>query len=171
MAGAKGTTPAGSPAGVAGVGVNESCLVARAAVTAAATTAIATTAAAVAAPAAAAAAAVPTPATTAGGTRLPRLGLVDGQGAALEVRAIHLGDRFLGAVFHFHETEAARPAGLAVGDHLRPGDGAELREGFAQVLSRRPKGQVPDVQILRHGHSAPREAGEPPTRKPKHSHT
>src|SRR5262245_24468146 len=95
----------------------------RSALPAAATAAAAVEAAVAARPAAAEAAA---------GARalLARLGLVDRQRAALELGAVQVGDRLVGALAHLDEAEAAGAAGLAVVDDLGPGDGAELTEGL-----------------------------------------
>src|SRR5688572_4697329 len=96
--------------------------------TATARAATATVAAAAAATAAEAAAAAATTAATGAGTTL--FSLVDAQGTTVEVGAVHLGDRLLGALRsgHRHEGEAARAAGLAVEHELGLGHVAALRE-------------------------------------------
>src|SRR5207244_5476010 len=69
-------------------------------------------------PAAAAAVATPVAAATAVPAAAPRAlfarpGLVDGQGAAHEVRPVHRGDGRFGPVAHLYEREPTRPAGRA----------------------------------------------------------
>ena len=85
----------------------------------AATTAATTTATAATAAKSAATAAAATTATTI-------LGLLHGHRATLQVAAVELLDRLAGLVFgrHLDEAEAARPAGVTVGDDLGLGDGA-----------------------------------------------
>src|SRR5205085_2489944 len=81
---------------------------------------------------------------------LARLGLVDRQGAAVELGAVEGLDGRLGAVAHLHEAEAPAAAGLAVGDDLRPLHGAVLAEGRLQVRGGRLERQVAHVNVLRH---------------------
>src|SRR5262245_27424087 len=102
------------------------------------------------APAAAEAAATAT--TAAGAAFLARLGLVDCQGPALVVEVIQALDGLLRlrVVFHLDEPEAARPAGLAVGDHLDAGHLAELAEQLEQIVAGRIPHEVAHVDILRH---------------------
>src|SRR5688572_19372899 len=104
-------------------------------------------AAVTAAAATATAAAVPTP-----GPRpvLAGPGLVHGQRAALEVGAVHGGDRRLGPVRHLDEREPAAPAGLPVRHHLGANHGPVLTECFGQVLVRGLERDVSDIQLLTH---------------------
>src|SRR5262245_2675729 len=99
--------------------------------------AAATVAPATAAAAVAAAPAAPAAAGTAARALLARLGLIDRQGTALELGAVHRRDGGLGAVAHLDEAETARPAGLAVLDHLGTRDRAVLAERLDQVVGRR----------------------------------
>src|SRR5262249_47350914 len=64
-------------------------------------------------------------------------GLVDGQGAALELLAVHRLDRRVTALAHLDEAEAARTAGLPVHHDLGPADRAVLRERVAEVIGGR----------------------------------
>ena len=141
-----------------------------AAVTTATTVAAATTAAAVATTAATAvgrtraarteataiAAAATTTATVATaaaattGLTLDRF--TDRDRAAIQQRAVH-GLHGRGALvigFHLEEREAAAAAGLAIHDHFRGCNGAELREGFLQTLRRDRIGQVAHKQFATH---------------------
>src|SRR5262249_34840161 len=103
--------------------------VAAAAAAAAATTAVAAaaTAAATAIATAATPAAEATAAATAAGRT--RLGFVDAQLAAVEVGAVHGGDRRLRVLVsgHLDETEAPRTARFAVGHYLHADDVASIR--------------------------------------------
>src|SRR5262249_11303937 len=83
-------------------------------------------------------------------TLLARLGLVDGQGAAVDLRAVQRGDGLVAAAGHLDEAEAARAAGLAVGRHLGPRHLAKRLEELAEVLLRRLEGEVADVDVLAH---------------------
>ena len=80
----------------------------------------------------------------------PRLGLVNRQGAALQVGAVHGGDRLVGPGRHLDEREPAAATGLPVGDHLGAGDRPELGEGLDQVLAGGLERNVADVQFLAH---------------------
>src|SRR5262245_18496879 len=108
---------------------------------AAAPAAATATVAAGARPAAAAVAAAPAAARAV----LTRAGLVDRQGAALELRAAQGGDGLVGAVAHLDEAEAAGADGLPVGGDLGPGDRAELAERLEEVVRGSLERQVPDV--------------------------
>src|SRR5262245_60845319 len=85
-------------------------------------------------------------AATAATTLLARSGLVHGERAALEHGPVHRGDRRVGAVAHLHEAEAARPAGVAILDDLRPDHRAMLGELDPQVLLRRAEREVAHIQ-------------------------
>jgi len=79
-------------------------------------------------------------------------GFTDRDRAAIQQRAVH-GLHGRGALvigFHLEEREAAAAAGLAIHDHFRRGDGAELREGFRQTLRRDRVGQVAHKQFTTH---------------------
>src|SRR5713101_5220298 len=52
--------------------------------------------------------------------------------------------------FHLEEGKAAAAAGLAIHDHFRRTDGAELREGFLQTLRRDRIGQIAHKQFATH---------------------
>lgn len=86
------------------------------------------------------------------GPLLARPGLVDGQGSALEHGPVEVGYGLVGPVRHLDEPEAARPAGVPVGNDLGRGHGAVLAERLAEVVDRGLERQVPDVQILAHHH-------------------
>src|SRR5262249_28712055 len=83
--------------------------------------------------------------------RLAGLGLVDGQGATLQLRAVQSGDGRVAALAHLDEAEAARAAGGAVGGDLGAGHVAVLGEPAAQVIRGGFVGEVPDVNVLAHG--------------------
>src|SRR5262249_13564271 len=91
-------------------------------------------------------------ATTAAATLLPRLGLADGQGPAAAIRALGGVDglRGLTVIVHADEPEAARPAGLPVGNHLGASHLAVLLKQGQQIVGGRGPDQVADVNILRH---------------------
>src|SRR6185437_6489909 len=134
------------------------------ALTAAATTAPATTAAVTAAAAtttAAAAAAVAATAAAASTTSEPAttataaaaiLGLLHRDLASLDVAAVDLVDGLLGLVIgrHLDEAEATRAAGLAIGDDLGIGDGAERGEQLAQIQLGDAVGQISNVESRSH---------------------
>src|SRR4030095_15128266 len=68
-------------------------------------------------------------------------GFADGDRSTIEQRAVH-GLHGRGALiicFHLEEGEAAAAAGLAIHDHFRRGNGAELGEGFLQTLGDRER--------------------------------
>src|SRR5262245_32894815 len=90
---------------------------------------------ATAATAAAVAAAATATAATATGARtlFTRASLVDRQGAALEHRAVHGGDRLVGTVAHLHEPEAARPTRVAIHYDRGPSHRAVLGELLLEV--------------------------------------
>src|SRR5262249_33995185 len=102
-----------------------------------------------------ASAAVPTaaaiPAATAAAV-LPGLGLVDGQGPAVDLLAAQPGDGRLRLLVgaHLHEAEPLRAPGVAVGDHLSRLHRTELPEQPLQVTGGRLVGQIADVQFLAH---------------------
>src|SRR5690606_36697872 len=92
-------------------------------------------------------------ATTATGTaRRALTGLVHVDGTRVEDRAVHLLDRAVRRrpVVERHEPEAARPAGLAVGDHLGLRHVTETLEGLPQPLVRRSPAQTTHEKLLRH---------------------
>ncbi len=66
--------------------------------------------------------------TTAACTIFLRPGFVDIESPAIHITAVKTGDGFqsLAVVAHFHESEAARPAGVAVGNDVYPVNGAIL---------------------------------------------
>src|SRR5262245_1018923 len=76
--------------------------------------------------------------------------LVDRQGSALEVGAVHGGDGRLGPVRHLDEGEPAAPAGLPVRHHLGAHHRPVLAERLGQVLVRRLERDVSDIQLLTH---------------------
>ncbi len=119
-------------------------------VTAAATVATATTTAAVAtAPTAAEPTATATTTTTA---RLALLGLVHAKRATVEGMAIHALDRllrFLGGT-HGHEREATAATGLAIGDEVHVGDGAEILERGADAFSIGVERKIANIQTSVH---------------------
>ena len=65
----------------------------------------------------------------------PRLGLIDRDVAALQVRTIESFDRCIGMriVVHLDEAEAFRVTGELVSDQVHLGDFAELGKGLAQI--------------------------------------
>src|SRR5713101_643059 len=78
--------------------------------------------------------------------------IVDSDRAAVQQRAVH-GLHGRGALiicFHLEEGKAAAAAGLAIHDHFRRTDGAELREGFLQTLRRDRIGQIAHKQFATH---------------------
>src|SRR5262249_18913529 len=81
-----------------------------------------------------------------------RLGLVDGQRAALELGAAQRRDGLVAPVTHLDEPEAARTAGVAVGDDLGAADRAVLAEQLDEVVGGGREGEVADVVVLAHGH-------------------
>src|SRR5262249_43159095 len=96
---------------------------------------------------AAAAAATPTPAAFS-----LRPGLVDRQGAAVDLRPVEGGDRGLRLLvaLHLDEAEPLGSAGVAVHDHLGRHDGAVRLEDLGQVAVAHLVAEVADVQFLRH---------------------
>src|SRR5262249_11850849 len=106
----------------------------------------AATGATAAAPAVTAAAAAAAPAV------FPGLGLVDGQRPALKLGAVEGVDGLLGlgVIIHFDEPEAARTAGLAVGDDLGAGDFPVLLEKGQQVVGAGIPNEIANVNVLRH---------------------
>jgi hypothetical protein len=126
-------------------------LVAIATATAATTTAVATTA--TAAPTTAVATTATATTTTATRAIFTRLGLVDGEGAAivlLPVQGRDGGLRFAVAA-HLNKAEALAPAGVPVADDFRRLHGAVLREQLLQIRTCRVIAQVPDIQLAAHG--------------------
>jgi hypothetical protein len=107
--------------------------------------AAATTAAATGTTAAAAATTAATAATS--------LRFLHGDLTSLNVTAVELLDRALcfSLARHLDETEPARPAGLAVHDHLRLGDLSDLREQIAQIELGHAVRQIPNVESAAHG--------------------
>ena len=89
---------------------------------------------------------------TATTTGLTLDGFTDCDRAAIEQRAVHglHGSGALIICFHLEEGEAAAAAGLAIHDHFRGADGAELREGFLQTLRRDRIGQIAHKQFTTH---------------------
>jgi len=80
---------------------------------------------------------------------LARLGLVDREGAALQLLAVHCADRRLrlGRIRHLDEAESASPAGVTVGGNARRGDCAETGEGRFEVALCGVVTQVADVNV------------------------
>jgi hypothetical protein len=124
---------------LSGLVASRSAIAAIAAVAISATTTVATAAASssaisTAAAAAAATAAVPAASATVSASTATALGalagLIDHQRPSAAILAIQAIDRrsHVGFVRHLHETEAARPAGVAVHDHFRSGHVAVLLE-------------------------------------------
>src|SRR5262249_10535831 len=74
----------------------------------------------------------------------------------------------VGAVGHLDEGEAARPAGVPVGDDLGRGDRAVLAEHLAEVVGGGGEGQVAHVQFLTHGD--PFKAARPRETQPNTNH-
>ena len=119
----------------------------------AATTAVATaTAAATTTVATATAAATVAAAATTTRTGRALTGLVDRQGPAIDLLAVEGRDgrlqTFVG--LHFHETEAARTAGLAIRDHLGASHGAVSSKHRLQVSRRGGPGEVSHVNLPGH---------------------
>src|SRR4029079_3198463 len=81
---------------------------------------------------------------------LARTRLVDLDRAAADFLAVEGADGVVGAVLHLDKAEAARLAGLAVGDQPDAADRAVLPEQVADLLLRRAEGQVSHVPLL-HG--------------------
>src|SRR5262249_22818535 len=99
-------------------------------------------------PAVASAAAVPAAsAATAAAAVFHRLGLVDDEGAAVELAAVQSGDRFLRLVAraHLDEAEAPRLAGEFIRDHLRRPQAPVRREDFLEAAFRNRIRQTADV--------------------------
>src|SRR5262249_21864954 len=129
-----------------------------------AATAAATTTAAATATAAAVATAKPAAARRA----LARL--VDGQRTATEIAAVQVADRAVGVLgaSHLDESEAAWPAGVAVGDELDlhhvP---AVLSEQLANLLLVSAEGKVADIQSGAHAGTPGSPAGAEPGPGPR----
>jgi hypothetical protein len=102
--------------------------------------------------AAAVAATTTTEATAAATTGLTLDGFTNRDRSTIEQRAVHglHGSGALIICFHLEEGEAAAAAGLAIHDHFRRTDGAELREGFLQTLRRDRIGQIAHKQFATH---------------------
>src|SRR6185295_8475049 len=81
-----------------------------------------------------------------------RAGLVDGERAAAELGAVEVVNRRVATLGHLDEAEAARAAGVAVGDDLGAGHGAVVAERLAEVVRGGRERQVPDVDLLAHHH-------------------
>ena len=84
---------------------------------------------------------------TAASALFTRTGLVNGQGASAEARAVELGDRRrarFGAL-HLDETEAARLARVPILDDLCVGDRSELGKHIAELIRCRTEGQTAHV--------------------------
>ena len=117
-----------------------------------ATTAVVVTATAVTTTTATATAAEATATATATAARLALLGLVDAKGATVEGLAIHafdgLGGLLSGA--HRYEREAARTAGLAIGDEVDVADRTELLERSANAIRRGVEREVSYIQTSVH---------------------
>src|SRR5262249_26294045 len=79
-------------------------------------------------------------------------GLVDGQGTAIVLLAVEVGDGGLGLVIgrHFDEAEAAAGAGSAVGDDLGALDGPVSREEILEVRAAHVVAQISDVKFPAH---------------------
>src|SRR5262249_25110473 len=91
---------------------------------------------------------------------LAGLGLVDGQGAALELGAVHRVDGRVAAIAHLDEAEAAGAPRLAVVDDLGAANRAVLAERLNQVVRGGLEGEVPHVDGLAHVlPSGPRRPG------------
>jgi hypothetical protein len=84
-------------------------------------------------------------------TRRPVLGLVDAQGPALEVAAVHGRDAFLGrvVVLELHEGEAPRSARFAIGGQLGVDDLAHLLECLDELVAGDVEAQVADEDLVR----------------------
>ena len=78
-----------------------------------------------------------------------RLGLVDGELAAVEIDAVHLFRRELafGIIAERHESEAARAARHAIVGDVDIGEGAELTEGVAEIGFGGLKGHVSNIEF------------------------
>jgi hypothetical protein len=120
--------------------------------TAVATATTAITAAAVATTAAATAAESTATAAATTAALLALLGFIDAQRATVEGLAVHALDRlrslFGGA--HGHEREAARAAGLAIGDEVDVAYRAELLEGSANAVGGRVEREISYIQTSVH---------------------
>ena len=80
-------------------------------------------------------------------TTWPRL--VDGEDAVAESSSIECADRRVGgSKSHFHEAEAPRLTGLAVGDQFDGLDGAVLGEELAEIVFGRVDGQIAHIYFL-----------------------
>src|SRR5688572_8232541 len=117
------------------------------AATAAATTVAAATAATAAVSTAATAAAA-----TATGTVFAGLGLVDGEGSAVEVLAVQGRDRGLrlGVAAHLDERETLAPTGVPVLNDLGGLHGAVLPTQLLEVRARGVIAEISDVQLAAH---------------------
>ena len=155
---------------IAAVAATATAVPTAAATVAAATTAAATVTAATTAAAAVAATTATAAVTTTAATRTILTGtrFVDDERTTLDVSVVHLLDRFATAlVAHLHETETARAARLAVHEHLRRLNVAELTEHVLKVLVRHGPRQVADIQVHQILNPSPeschanRESGQP----------
>jgi hypothetical protein len=94
-------------------------------------------------------------------------GFADGNRSAVEqgsVHGLHRGSTLI-ICFHLEEREAAAAAGLAIHDHFRRGDGAELGEGFLQTLGRDRIGQIAHKQFTTHSWLGAGEEGRSGVRR------
>jgi hypothetical protein len=96
---------------------------------------------------AAAVAASATATAAATGTCFAGLGLIDGQGAALELSAVERLDRGLRSVAHFDKAETSRTTRFAVGRDLGAANRAVVREQLFQIFGRRGEGKIANIQI------------------------
>src|SRR5262249_17732457 len=85
-------------------------------------------------------------------SRSPLAGFVDRQRPATHVETIESLNRRIHALlgFHFHKAEAARPAGLPVGNHFGGANRAMLGKHLFQIGRRSRPRQVPHINLLRH---------------------
>src|SRR5437867_2642795 len=100
--------------------------------------------------AAAAAAASPAAASSAAASSATAiLGFVDAQRSPAHVASVQLVDRLIGVtVIHFHEPEAARAAGFAVGDHSHRVDLPDGGKEIPEVRLGGAPGEVADIDLL-----------------------
>src|SRR5712671_2155378 len=82
-----------------------------------------------------------------------RLGFVDSECAAIELRTAQPGNRLVGIVFtHFHETETLRPACIAIRNDRHRLDSSVLFKPGANIAFRGLKRQISDKQFLSHSY-------------------
>ena len=114
--------------------------------------AVAATAAATAATAVTTTAAAESSAATAGAALLALLGFVDAERSTIEGTAVHPFDRLRGLLgsSHGYECEAARAAGLAIGDQVDITYGSELLERGTDAFSIGVEREVSNVQTSIH---------------------